>query len=75
MADDLSKRGGSDRKRIDVGQEHELRAWSKKFGVTPDELKKAVASVGTQADKVEAKLRGGGGKAQGDRKPMRRAER
>jgi chemotaxis receptor (MCP) glutamine deamidase CheD len=71
MPDDPSKRGGQDRKRIDVSQKHELRAWSKKFGVTPDALKKAVASAGTQADKVEAKLRGGG-KAP-DRKPMKRA--
>lgn len=72
MPDDPSKRGGQDRKRIDVSQEHELRSWSKKFGVTADQLKKAVASVGTQAEKVKAKL-SGGGKSPGDRKPMKRA--
>jgi hypothetical protein len=32
MADDKRKRGGQDR---------ELRDWSKRFGVTPDDLKKA----------------------------------
>jgi hypothetical protein len=64
MADDLTQRGGQDRTRIDVGQEHELRDWSKKFGVSPDELKRAVAAVGTESSKVEAHLRqrGGGGK-------------
>jgi len=57
MSDNLNQRGGQDRKRIDVSQEHELRDWSKKFGVTPDRLKEAVQAVGTQADKVEEHLR------------------
>ena len=42
MADDKSKRGGQDRGRINVNEDYELRNWSKKFGVTPKELKKAV---------------------------------
>ena len=58
MSDDKTQRGGQDRKRINVNQEHELRDWSKKFGVTPDELKKAVADVGDRSDKVEARLKG-----------------
>lgn len=57
MADDLNTRGGRDRERINVNQDYELRDWSKKFGVSPEELKKAVADVGTEADKVEARLR------------------
>jgi hypothetical protein len=65
MSDDKSNRGGQDRKRIDVNQDYELRDWSKKFGVTPDELKKAVAEVGNSADKVEQNLR--------DRKGPKRA--
>ena len=59
MPDNLDKSGGQDRKRIDVGQEHELRDWSRKFGVTPDQLKEAVQAVGTQADKVQEHLQGG----------------
>jgi hypothetical protein len=59
MSDDLKKSGGQDRKRINVNQDYELRDWSKKFGVTPDELKKAVAAAGDQADKVEAHLNKG----------------
>lgn len=59
MADNLQSRGGQDRKRIDVHQDYELRDWSKKFGVTPEELKEAVKVVGTEADKVEAHLKGG----------------
>jgi hypothetical protein len=42
MADDKSKRGGQDRDPINVNEDYELRNWSKKFGVTPEELKKAV---------------------------------
>ena len=57
MADDLTSRGGRDRARIDIHQDYELRDWSKKFGVSPEELKKAVADVGTEADKVEVRLR------------------
>jgi uncharacterized protein DUF3606 len=58
MADNLEKRGGSDRKRIDVNEDYELRDWSKKFGVTPDKLKEAVQAVGDQADRVEQYLKG-----------------
>ena len=52
MPDNLQNRGGSDRNRIDVHQSHELRDWSKKFGVSPDQLKEAVQAVGSQADRL-----------------------
>lgn len=65
MADNLTSRGGQDRKRIDVNQDYELRDWSRKFGVSPDELKEAVQAVGTQADKVEQHLK--------ERKPAKRS--
>ena len=68
MPDNLKKSGGQDRKRIDVSQEHELRDWSKKFGVAQSRLKEAVQAVGTQADKVEQHL-----SARADRKPAKRA--
>ena len=58
MSDDKSKSGGQDRARINVNEDYELRDWSEKFGVTPDELKKAVNAVGTSADAVEAHLKG-----------------
>lgn len=61
MADDLTKRGGQDRKRIDVGQDHELRSWSEKFGVSREALKEAVQAVGDDASKVEKHLRERGG--------------
>jgi Protein of unknown function (DUF3606) len=58
MSDDKSKVGGQDRKRINVNEDYELRDWSKTFGVTADQLRKAVAAVGDSAEKVQAYLRG-----------------
>ena len=58
MSDDKSKSGGHDRKRININEDYELRDWSKKFAVTPDELKAAVEVVGNDAKAVEAHLKG-----------------
>ena len=46
MFDDKSKR---DRKRINVHDDYEIRFWSKKFGVSPNELRCAVSKVGVFA--------------------------
>ena len=56
MADDKSKTGKPDRDRINVNEDYELRGWSKKLGVTPEQLKKAVQNVGTSADAVRKHL-------------------
>ena len=68
MGDDLSKRGGQDRQRINVNQEYELRGWAEKLGVSKERIKEAVQAVGDRADKVEQHLSGGG-----DRKAAKRA--
>jgi hypothetical protein len=71
MPDDLKQRGGQERKRIDVNQDHELRDWAEKFGVSKEQLKEAVQAVGDRADKVADHL-----KTQRDEhKPPRRVER
>lgn len=56
MADDKSKVGGQDRNRINLNQDYEVRDWAKSLGVTEDELRKAVAAVGNQADNVREHL-------------------
>lgn len=58
MADDKNVRGGQDRQRINTNQDYEVRDWAKKFGVSEDELKSAVAQVGNQAEAVERHLKG-----------------
>lgn len=57
MSDDRSQRHGQDRQRINVNQAFEVRDWANKFGVTAEELKRAVAEVGDRADKVEEHLK------------------
>jgi hypothetical protein len=56
MADDTSNRGQQDRSRINVSQEHEVRYWTKALGVSEEQLKAAVKSVGNSADKVREHL-------------------
>jgi hypothetical protein len=56
MSDDKTDRGSPDRDRINVNQQHELRYWSEKFGVTPDELRQAVQDVGPTVAKVQQRL-------------------
>lgn len=57
MADDLTKRGGQDRTRINVNEEHELRYWRERFGVSADALREAVKAVGVEVSAVEKHLK------------------
>lgn len=52
MADDTAKTDPTDRERINVNESYELEYWSKKFAVTPDELKKAVAKLGVMSKDI-----------------------
>lgn len=53
MAQDRTSSAGQDRQRINLNEDYEVRDWSKKFGVSADELKQAVNAVGNEASKVE----------------------
>jgi hypothetical protein len=57
MADDKTKVGGQDRKRINVNEEYKVRDWAAVLGVTPDELRQAVAAVGDQVENVRQYLK------------------
>jgi hypothetical protein len=57
MADDKSKRGGQDRSRINMHEDYEIRYWTEKFGVSKEELQRAVEKVGPTASAVEQELR------------------
>lgn len=52
MPDHLTQRGGQDRTRIDIGQEHEVRYWTEVLHVDRDQLADAVRAVGDSADAV-----------------------
>ena len=58
MADNPQKRGPQDRNKINLNEEYEVQYWSKKFGVTPEQLREAVAKVGTSVAAVETELKG-----------------
>lgn len=57
MADDLSKTGKQDDRRINVNQQHEVQYWSEKFGVTPGQLREAVEKAGPMAEDVKKQLK------------------
>lgn len=57
MSDDKTRSGGADRQRINLHEPYELRDWSARFGVTPEQLREAVARVGDRADAVERYLK------------------
>ncbi|OLS59236.1 MULTISPECIES: DUF3606 domain-containing protein [Pseudomonas putida group] len=56
MADDLTNRGPQDRSRINLSESWEVQYWTKKFGVTEQQLRDAVKAVGSSADAVQKKL-------------------
>ena len=56
MPDDLDNRGVQDRGRIDINEPHEVRYWVHRFGVTEEDLRKAVAEVGVSVDRIAEHL-------------------
>lgn len=56
--DDKTKRGPQDASRVNVNEDYELQYWSERFGVSRDELRKAVAEVGPSVKSIEALLKG-----------------
>ena len=56
MSDDKKNRGEPDRSRISLSEEHEVRYWTERFGVTKEQLAVAVGKVGNSADAVRQAL-------------------
>lgn len=52
MADDPNKRGTSDRNRINIYEEWEVRDWTRHFGCTEEQLKEAVKVAGVMVRNV-----------------------
>lgn len=49
MSDDLNKKGMQDRSKINMNEQHEVTYWTDKFGVTKEELQKAIERTGTNS--------------------------
>ncbi|MFL5072100.1 MAG: DUF3606 domain-containing protein [Xanthobacteraceae bacterium] len=56
MTDDARKRGEADRSKISMGEDHEVRYWTRHLGVTREELQMAVDKVGNSAAAVRKEL-------------------
>jgi len=56
MADDRSKRGPADRSRINMGEEYEVRYWTKELGVSKQQLAQAVTKAGPGVSAVKRQL-------------------
>lgn len=56
MTDDLRNRGPNDRAHINIHEDHEVEWWTRKLGVSSDQIRDAVARVGTSAEKVAKQL-------------------
>lgn len=52
MADDPTLTRPQDAQRVNVNQDHELRYWTEKLGVSADTLRAAVQQVGPMVDDV-----------------------
>jgi len=56
MGDDFSERNPSDSKRVNLDERWERSYWARRFDVTDEELKEAVATVGPFAEDVRRYL-------------------
>lgn len=56
MSDDLKNTGARDDARINVEQDHEVSYWSEKFGVSREELRRAVEQAGPMVKDVQRQL-------------------
>jgi len=57
MADDKTNIGSPDRDRISLGEDYEIRNWTRSLGVSEAELREAVDAVGNSVDAVRAYLK------------------
>ena len=56
MSDDLLNKGPRDRSHISMAQAHEVHYWTRHFGISKDDLQRAIEKVGTSAAAVRKEL-------------------
>jgi len=52
MADDKSKRGGADRRTVSAGEGYEVSYFARKHGMTTQQARDLIASIGNDRDKL-----------------------
>ncbi|WP_426030807.1 DUF3606 domain-containing protein [Caulobacter sp. DWP3-1-3b2] len=58
MSDDLNNPGAGDRALISMSENHEVRYWTDKLGVSRETLQRALDEVGNSAQAVREHLAG-----------------
>jgi hypothetical protein len=53
--------------RIDIDDEAQLHEWAERFDATPEQIREAVAAVGSHPDEVEMHLKGSRSSSNSDR--------
>ena len=56
MADELKNRGAADRSRVKVHEDHEVRYWTAKWGVSKERLVDAAKKAGVSVAAVAREL-------------------
>ncbi len=56
MPDDLTKKAQPDRSKIAMGEEHEVKYWTKHLRVSREKLQEAIDKVGNSAAAVKKQL-------------------
>jgi hypothetical protein len=54
MADDKSKRGGSDRRRVAADEPYEVNYFARKHGITRDQAQRLIDKIGGNREKLNA---------------------
>jgi hypothetical protein len=54
MADDKSKRGNADRRRVAGGEGYEVSYFAKKHGITKDQAEGLIKRIGNDRNKLNA---------------------
>lgn len=54
MADNRSKRGGGDRRRVAGGQGYEVNYFARKHGISAGQARELIAEVGNDREKLNA---------------------
>ena len=49
MSDDPKQRGKPDRSRINLSEAHEVRYWTRELGVSEEQLRGAIAALGSSS--------------------------
>ena len=49
MSDDPKQRGKPDRSRINLSEAHEVRYWTRELGVSEEQLRDAIAALGSSS--------------------------